>query len=518
LWVGLSFFVLLCGAECASMLAATSGEFVYPLDDAYIHLALAKTFATTGVWGITPHQFAAASSSPVWSLLLAAAMAVAGVSSWPPLVLAAVFGAALLWQLDRIWRRTDVTPALRCVGLCLCTWLLPLPTLVLSGMEHPLHAWSCLLLAECVVGAVGTGVPGAGIPGSGIPGSGRRATFGALLLAPLVAATRFESAFLIAPAALLLWRHRGVRLALAFAVLAALPVLALGAWSWSQGSFFLPTSVVLKGGAADIPGLSAANHGVIRGIRALAGKGHVGAMFVATVAVWWWHRRDRASPLLQRAQMAAVAIALHAQFARFGWFFRYESYLLVLGWAAVWPVLLQRWRAPGRERWIARLLLVFLLAASAHRGLRAVVDPAEASRHTFQQNVQVGRFLREHVAGRGVAVNDIGAVSFLGEVPVHDLVGLADAEVARARIERRFDRRFVADLVARRGVDLVVVYESWFPGQIPAEWERLARWTVEPPFWEGTVSFFAPRPESAGELRAALAAYAARLPAGVRVH
>lgn len=508
LWCGLGCLVLLCGAEFASVLAATGGEYVYPLDDAYIHLALAKTLANTGVWGITPHQFAAASSSPLWSLLLAAVMAVFGVSTWPPLLLAMGFAVAALWLLDRVWRHVGLSPALRCIGLCLVTWLLPLPTLVLSGMEHPMHAWLSLLLVERVIAAT-TAADAA---------AARRATWATLVLAPFVAAARFESAFVIAPTALLLWRHRGLSVAVAFGLLAALPVGLLGLWSWSHGNFFLPTSVVLKGGAADIPGLSAAKHGLIRGIRALAGKGHVGAMFVAAVAVCWWQWRARSIPGLQRAFVVAVAIALHAQFARFGWFFRYESYLLLLGWAVVWPGLLQQARGPGRGRWIARVLLLFVLAASAHRGVRAIVDPADASRHTWQQNVQVGRFLREHVAGRDVAVNDIGAAAFLGEVRIHDLVGLADVEVARARIEGRFDQQFVADFAARRGVDLVVVYEDWFPGQLPQQWEALARWTVEQPFWTPTVAFFAPRPESAAALRAALLAFQGRLPAGVRVH
>src|SRR6185312_12642286 len=49
-----------------------NGIFVYPLDDSYIHLSLARTLAFHHVWGIEPTAFASASSSPGWTLLLAA--------------------------------------------------------------------------------------------------------------------------------------------------------------------------------------------------------------------------------------------------------------------------------------------------------------------------------------------------------------------------------------------------------------------------------------------------------------
>ena len=45
----------------------TGGTFVYAQDDPYIHLALARTLAQSGVWGIRPDEFACASSSPLWT-------------------------------------------------------------------------------------------------------------------------------------------------------------------------------------------------------------------------------------------------------------------------------------------------------------------------------------------------------------------------------------------------------------------------------------------------------------------
>ena len=41
----------------------TGATLVYGLDDAYIHMAIAKNLARHGVWGVTPFHFASASSS-----------------------------------------------------------------------------------------------------------------------------------------------------------------------------------------------------------------------------------------------------------------------------------------------------------------------------------------------------------------------------------------------------------------------------------------------------------------------
>src|SRR5690348_5328490 len=45
--------------------------FIYPVDDTFIHMQLAKNLAHYGNWGINPHEFSAASSSVLYTLILA---------------------------------------------------------------------------------------------------------------------------------------------------------------------------------------------------------------------------------------------------------------------------------------------------------------------------------------------------------------------------------------------------------------------------------------------------------------
>src|SRR6266851_2122500 len=62
----IGIYLLTCATLLMLSLARTQWHLVYPLDDAYIHMAIAKNLAQHGVWGVTSHEFTSCSSSPLW--------------------------------------------------------------------------------------------------------------------------------------------------------------------------------------------------------------------------------------------------------------------------------------------------------------------------------------------------------------------------------------------------------------------------------------------------------------------
>ena len=498
---------LLLGCQALQLALAwhgNGGAFAYPLDDAYIHLAMARTLAETSGLGITEHAFASASSSPLWLVLLAGGWWTFGTCVWLPLALATSAALLLVVAADRLWRRSGLAANRRLSALLALVLLVPLPTLANSGMEHTLHAWLAVVLLDRLQRFC--------------PTSGRAERVGLLVVAAAFGAVRLESAFLLVVAlGSFAWR-RSVAMALLAGLAASLAWLLLGAVALRHGGFLLPNSIVLKGGRVPIPGIDPEQHGVLTGLRALVRRGHLG-MLVVTLSTLFGLGRGRVNAAALGSLMIVLfAMLLHAQWARLGWFYRYEAYLIAAAVGFAVPVVQQVGATRGPSaRWLLGALLAATTGVMVPRALRAFVDLPRASAHTYRQNVQVGRFLAEHGNGRPVAVNDIGAVALLGHVPVLDLVGLADTEVARARCAGTFDAAFVRDLATRRGISLAVVYEDWFPGQLPPGWTRLARWRVAEPFWGSTVAFFAVDPRDQAHWQQALERTAPLLPDGVVV-
>src|SRR5262249_52497480 len=95
--LGLLVTALVVAATAVVSVHRGGGHFVYGLDDAYIHMTMARTFAQHGVWGIAPDRFASASSSPLWVLVLAAIDRVIGVHEITSFVLNILIAVLLLW-------------------------------------------------------------------------------------------------------------------------------------------------------------------------------------------------------------------------------------------------------------------------------------------------------------------------------------------------------------------------------------------------------------------------------------
>jgi hypothetical protein len=68
-----------------SIRRATGGVFMYPIDDTFIHMVVARTVALHGNWGISGHEFESASSSILYTLILAGLFKVFSVNFFMPL-------------------------------------------------------------------------------------------------------------------------------------------------------------------------------------------------------------------------------------------------------------------------------------------------------------------------------------------------------------------------------------------------------------------------------------------------
>ncbi len=507
------------------------GHLVYALDDPYIHMAIAKNLVQHGTWGISPNEFSAASSSPAWTFLLASIYLVAGPNEIAPFVLNLISVALLLGVMDVFLKRGGVLASLRLVALVGAALLTPLPVLALTGQEHTLHA--LLTVAIAGLAAVMAADDHATL----------RSRLGVtlLVLCAVLPMMRYEGLFLILMVCIVfLLRGRWAE-ALLIALVAIIPVALYGGLLVIHTGYWVPNSLLLKSRLGVAPSLSDAVDPTLKLLdwtnlkrfyqESLGwNRTHITLPVIAALVVIVIRTARR--PLLKDVPsllllMFAGTSLLHLRFAAVGWFYRYESYLLPFGiwalvWAAAdlipWPV---RLSASGLARGVVLVAVVIAFYGSAMlRAWDAYQEVPQAMHNIYAQQYQMGRFLHYFYNTSSVALNDVGAASYLTQSHVFDVWGLGTNEVTTARLTDLYNEQMIADMARERDVQIAIVYKESVEGLggVPYNWVEVGSWTLQAPkvaVAQLTVTFYAVDPDQTNSLAVALAKFETVLPADV---
>lgn len=516
MWTVSALYLGLVATLLTIALRANNGKLVYSLDDAYIHMAMAKNFTQYGVWGVTAYGFTSATSSPGWTLLLSLSDVISGVSDFAPLLLNMLCALALLALVYRAFAAAPFW--YRLFVLLAVLFVTPLLWLTFTGMEHLLH--TLLLLALLF-----TLNPVLQNRDSASP----RLLALSLLLAACATFVRYESLFVIGPLAVLLALRGRWRLAVGLTAAALLPIVLYGVMSLANGWYFVPNSLLVKTEGTFYVDGDAFNYWLFSVFVTLARQPHLLVLFGAAVVLWLTQKDQRG--LLG---VFIAALLLHLRFAGVGVNFRYEAYLVALGIVliarALQPITANiRLRLPRPEiphtslaesRWVTSFLFLTLIVYAVLPLLRRAIETLQsvvpATTNIYQQQYQMGEFLREFGEGDSVVLNDIGAVSYLADVRIIDVVGLASMEVARARQAGEYTPQRIGDISANASI--AIVYNAWLRQGVPAEWHAVGNWQVvtnNVVLGDTTVTFYAINPYVVNRLTASLLAYSSQLPANV---
>ncbi len=509
-------FTALLGLLVWRGLRADAGTFVYPLDDAYIHLAVARNLALHGVWGVSAGGFSGASSSPGWTLLLALVTRVAGVHLLAPLILNLLAGCGLLLTAAVLLGRPARAGVVgSTVSLCGLVLVAPLPGLALIGMEHGLHSLAALVFAACAAAAVSAPREVRVSPGI---------VAGLCVAAFAAGALRYESCFLVGVAMMLLTLRGRWGVAAAAGVSAAIGPAAYAIYSRAQSGIALPFSVIMKasvmGGHHWVGALVASDVSpVVLGLAVL---------LLLRVA-----RNSGGSASFWSVGNSFLAIALgtavlHAEFGPYGWLLRYEAYLYVLGAVACGLVAGEELAFADRvrtQRWRAAALLVALapvfvgLARRAHDGVTMV---AASTHDRYVEHLGQALFVAGAMPQGAVLANDIGFLAWYAPgVTILDPLGLGSVEpVERARRHEAMTPEFTAAWAAREHARVAILHTD-FPGMaamVPAGWVAVESWCFphNVVFSNHVETFFAPPGSAAEELRGELAGFHGTAPELVR--
>lgn len=502
----------------------THGVFSYPIDDAFIHLAIGRNLAFYQTWGINPHEFVSAASSLLYPILVAIVIKLFGTHLIIPLLLNVIAGILLLAVLQRWLQRQGIHPAAQFIVLLFVILLTPLPVLTMCGMEHTMQLLFCVLFifsfSDSVAVLIRTDAKEWRLP---------RKVY---LYGALLTATRYEGIYLIGITCLVLLFHRKVFLSLQLGLLTILPILIFGIFSIYKGSYFFPNSVLLKSGAPPITvdGLTYffSEDLPFRLSNSIIGYNTIATqrlLFMLPLTYLLFITQIRKAINYRFALIILMAaVILHLSFTGFPNFPRYEAYLIGSSVSIIGALFAKY----GKEmfhggnnyiRWVAAFTALIILFPLCIRSRNAFQAIGQADINIYEQQYQMGQFLHDHYYNTQVAVGDIGAVSFYTVGRKFDLVGLGNLDIARSKRNNYYTADFLDLLSKRDSVKIAICYDYFTDPGLLQRWTKTATWQIpnNVACGDAIVSFYAVDPAAKPDLLKNLRDYQGSLPTDVQV-
>ena len=421
----------------------------------------------------------------LWTLILSLAIKLFGNVPTIPLVLNVIFAILLLFIVNRVlseYRINSISILLTQLAVIFFT---PLVTVIFTGMEHVLQILINLIFivyAMRVLSDVDE-----------YRKKERNLKF-LMILAPFLVMIRYEGLFLLFIVCVLLAVRRYFKEAVFIGILGVLPVLIYGFISMSKGWFFFPNSVLIKGQLPETGSFWAFIAICLHWLLVLGHTLHI--MPLVLIGLGFLSLRlGRKRPYWDKYHVIVylflLATILHLEFARTGWMYRYEAYLVCIG-IVVSVICLKGFFSEMRLSMAGKIpvsvtisvviLILLVIYPLAVRGRTALQSIPGASKNIYEQQYQMGLFLNEYYEGSIVAANDIGAIDYLADLRTIDIWGLANIDVARARLNRTYGTDFVADLLKSEGASIAIVYphitEEGEKG-LPSDWMYAGEWTIK---------------------------------------
>lgn len=501
----------------ALMLIVTEGVFIYIQDDPYIHLQMARNFAEHATWGITPGTFVSASSSPLWVLLFSFFYLLIGKATlYLPLLLNIIAVFVLVILIVRLLDTFGIRGRHAALIVGFVALVTPLGPFAFSGMEHAFHMIAVLLFVHSLSKVLSEK-------------SARTDYYLLFLMAPLVTALRYEGAFVIAVACLLILIRRKYLLFITIALLGLAPLILFAIFSVMQGGHIVPNTLLVKKNLALT--LAQSLHTAAASAY-LNIKTPLFMLFTTSMLGALYYAVRRSGTLWKRDSIALFVIAgafvLQAVFGKLSWLamFRYEAFLVLLG--TLYTLVALR-TLPYRTLYSKKILstlnvalFVFLILLSLPLLRRAISWPYAIlnARDLYHFQYQDARFMTEHYPNSTVGAIDIGMLSYFGQdknVRVIDFWGLANTEVTDARVHGTYGSSTMRTIAQREEVRVAVLFDPWLGKVIPTDWPKVATWTLARNVSVGSsvISFYAPTCSDAVVLAERMRMFGPTLPSGV---
>jgi len=467
LYLGLFLFFVIAVffAYYLAIININDGKFIYPLDDAYIHMTIAKNFILNGTWGFMNGVFSSASSSILWTFLLSICFRIFGVSEIIPLVLSLIFSIAFVYSLHILCRFLEFSPNLELILLFVMFFSIPLPLLIFLGMEHSLH---CFLLILFILYF--------------LKQQSNKKTLDLLILSLisiLIVLTRLEACFTIFIVCLIFIYQKQIKTSLIIGISGMFPIVIQFIINYIKTGIFLPFSINSKLLYGSTPGLKGILKLFIGFIPNIFHYKPIFALCIFLIFALLFNLQKNKFTL-SRSQtlliISLLSLVLHAHFARFAWLYRYEMYLIVISIFALFysinEFMMNNLKMNKLSKYLLTISIILCLYSAfmfIKRDGDALCDLLYGTNNIYCQQYQNALFLRKYYNHSNVVINDIGVSTLLTNIKILDLYGLVDSDLSKRVRAKNIPLDYIEKLAHEKDMDIALLYPR--SPKFPESWE-----------------------------------------------
>lgn len=460
-----------------SLKVYTNGFFTYALDDTYIHLSMAKNLATKFILSVDGYHYANASSSPLYTIILAFFYVLPDkLFYYIPFLLNILSQILILIVVKKIIEEIFLYKIhhLQMILLFLLTPFIPLS---FGGMEHSLQILLILLLLYNFLLLLEDT-------------KNQKIKITMVILAPFVAFVRYENLALIFMISFVIALFKKDYI---FSIILFISsfffVFLFGLWSLHFGLGFFPSSIMAKSIVGDQLNLISLISKVFYNLTEKLKLGiYIDVLIIINLLILLKSKNNR---LFYLSLIFILTTLIHASFSRMGvhYFYRYDAYLVLLGIINIYIFLNDVTPKKWQKAIIYSVLIIFHIPH-----LFSPIISALATKNIYEQQIQMAQFLKKYKNHANIAANDIGAITYFTEIKLLDLAGLGNYEVLKLIKIGNFNNETAQKLLLDYNVELIIVYEDWFKN-ISFEndyYKKMGEWKIKKNVVCGgdTVSFY----------------------------
>jgi hypothetical protein len=360
------------------------------------------------------------------------------------------------------------------------------------------------------------------------------------LCAPLITLIRFEGMFLIIPVSFLLLLRKKKKYSIFVGILGFLPIIIYGLISLSFGWYFFPNPIILKGRELDITSLKGIikifNYGI------MLNNPHIFILLLGASIIYYIQVFKKKHHWNQLTIMAFIFICMALFQSYFGLislmnrnFSRYDAHLIAIG-IILLLISIQDYLPQNLtiiyikhyfkdikndfENHFMKLFALILIPSLCiipfiYRAENILETTTLPSTNIYEQQYQMGLFLKKYYQGECVAANDIGAINYHADIKCLDLRGIGSSDIGKSIVNDDLDEEIVYKAAKRRDCKIAIIYEDRDYGfDIPSEWIKVGEWEIKNNVIcaDDTVSFWAVDPDEVDDLMDHLRDFSRSLP------